>query len=64
MRLDNPLNINKKYEHICKINMSETTGEGCRRVLIIVMQTNAYDCLGTEAEFYTKRKEFWGLTIG
>lgn len=26
MRLDHPLNVNKKYEHICKIYPSETVG--------------------------------------
>lgn len=32
MRLDHPLNVNKKYEHICKLYPAETVGEGSRRV--------------------------------
>lgn len=32
MRLDHPLNINKKYEYLCKLYPSETVGEGSRKV--------------------------------
>ena len=46
--VNHQLNVNVKYQYLCKIDQSKTTGHGLKKVLFASLQTFAYHCLTTK----------------